>query len=43
MVAMSNLYNWGIHYNYSDNNKEIEIRQIQNDRIRKAWEYMYPR
>lgn len=39
MVALSNLYNWGIHYN--DNRKEIEMRQIQNDRIRKAWEYMY--
>ncbi|TCN53833.1 hypothetical protein EV143_101631 [Flavobacterium chryseum] len=39
MVALSNLYNWGIHY--SDNNKEIEIQQIQNDRLRKAWEYMY--
>ncbi|MCD0471474.1 hypothetical protein [Flavobacterium sp. JAS] len=39
MVALSNLYNWGIHY--SDNNKEIEMQQIQNDRIRKAWEYMY--
>ncbi len=39
MVALSNLYNWGIHY--SDNNKEIELQQIQNDRIRKAWEYMY--
>lgn len=39
MVVLSNLYNWGMHY--SDNRKEIEIRQIQNDRIRKAWEYMY--
>jgi hypothetical protein len=39
MVALSNLYNWGIHY--IDNNKEIQMQQIQNDRIRKAWEYMY--
>ncbi|MBS7234130.1 hypothetical protein KHA90_24310 [Flavobacterium psychroterrae] len=39
MVALSNLYKWGIHYN--DNNKEIEMQQIQNDRKRKAWEYMY--
>lgn len=39
MVALSNLYNWGIHN--SDNRKEVQIRQIQNDRIRKAWEYMY--
>lgn len=39
MVATSNLYSWGIHFN--DNRKEIEIQQIQNDRIKKAWEYMY--
>ena len=39
MVALTNLFNWGIHY--SDNKREIEMRQIQNDRIRKAWEYMY--
>jgi hypothetical protein len=39
MVAITNLYNWGIHY--SDNRKEIEMLQIQNQRIRKAWEYMY--
>ena len=39
IVALSNLYDWGIHY--SNNRKEIEIQQIQNDRIRKAWEYMY--
>jgi hypothetical protein len=39
MIALNNLYSWGIHY--SDNNKEIEMRQVQNNRIRKAWEYMY--
>jgi len=39
MIALNNLYSWGIHY--SDNSKEIETRQIQNNRIRKAWEYMY--
>lgn len=39
MIALNNLYSWGIHY--SDNSKEIEMRQIQNNRIRKAWEYMY--
>lgn len=39
MVVLSNLYNWGIHY--SDSRKEIEMQQIQNDRIRKAWEFMY--
>jgi hypothetical protein len=39
LVAINSLYNWGIHY--SDNRKEIEIQQIQNDRIRKAWEYLH--
>jgi hypothetical protein len=39
MVALTNLYNWGIHY--IDNKKEIQIEQIKNDRIRKAWESMY--
>lgn len=39
MVALSNLYNWGIHY--IDNKKEIQMQQIKNDRIRKAWEFMY--
>lgn len=39
MAAISNLYNFGIHY--SDNSKEIELKEIQNDRIRKAWDYMY--
>ncbi len=38
MIALSNLYNWGI---YSDNKKEIQMQQIQNDKIRKAWGYMY--
>ena len=26
---------------YSDNSKEIELQQIQKDRIRNAWLYMY--
>lgn len=39
IVAITNLYNWGIHY--SDNSREIEIQHIQDDRVRKAWEYMY--
>ena len=39
MLALGNLYNWGIDYN--DNNKEIEMQQIQNNRVRKAWELMY--
>lgn len=39
MVFLTNLYNWGIHY--SDNQKEIKMEQIENDRIRKSWNYMY--
>jgi hypothetical protein len=39
MLFLTNLYKWGIHY--SDNQKEIKLVQIENDRIRKAWDYMY--
>ncbi|RED24615.1 hypothetical protein BD847_1347 [Flavobacterium cutihirudinis] len=39
MIALNNLYSWGIHS--SDNNKEIEMQQVRNDRINKAWQYMY--
>ncbi|WP_427875435.1 hypothetical protein [Flavobacterium sp. MMS24-S5] len=39
MVAITNLYSWGIHY--SNNIKEIEMQQVRNDRINKAWQYMY--
>jgi hypothetical protein len=39
MLFLTNLYKWGIHY--SDNQKEIKLEQIENDRIRKSWSYMY--
>lgn len=39
MLFLTNLYKWGIHY--SDNQKEIKMQQIENDRIRKSWNYMY--
>lgn len=39
MLFLTNLYKWGIHY--SDNQKEIKLEQIKNDRIRKSWNYMY--
>ncbi|TRW25971.1 hypothetical protein FMM05_07045 [Flavobacterium zepuense] len=39
MFVIARVYEWGIHY--SDNQKEIEIQQIENDRIKKAWVYMY--
>ncbi len=39
MLLLTNLYKWGIHY--SNNQKEIKIEQIENDRIRKSWNYMY--
>jgi len=39
MLFLTNLYKWGIHY--SDNQKEIRLEQIENDRIRKSWNYMY--
>ena len=39
MLFLTNLYKWGIHY--SDTQKEIKLVQVENDRIRKAWNYMY--
>ncbi len=39
MLFLTNLYKWGIHY--SDNQKEIKMEQVENDRIRKSWNYLY--
>jgi hypothetical protein len=39
MLFLTNLYKWGIHY--TDNQKEIMLEQIENDRIRRSWNYMY--
>lgn len=34
-----NVYNWSIHY--TNTQKEIQIKQLENKRIREAWTYMY--
>ncbi|WP_433834193.1 hypothetical protein [Flavobacterium anhuiense] len=39
MLAITNLYKWGI--NYSNNRKEVELRKIQDETVRGAWVYMY--
>ncbi|MBT2561699.1 hypothetical protein J7E50_12715 [Pedobacter sp. ISL-68] len=39
MLLITNIYKFSISYN--DNQKEIKIEQIENDRIRKSWNYMY--
>jgi hypothetical protein len=39
MLFITNLYKWGI--NWSDNQKEIKQLQLQTDRIKKAWNYLY--
>lgn len=39
MLAITNFYKWGIHY--SDNQKEVRVEQLRNERIRKAWRHMY--
>jgi hypothetical protein len=39
MLFITNLYKWGIHW--SDNQKEIKQQQLQTDRIKKAWDYLY--
>lgn len=39
MLFLSNLYKFGIHW--SDNQKEIKLQQLENDRIKKAWYYLY--
>jgi hypothetical protein len=39
MLALTNLYKWGVHY--SDNQKKIEVEQLKNYRIRKSWKYLY--
>lgn len=39
MLALTNLYKWGV--NYTDGQKEIEIQHFENVRIRKSWKYLY--
>lgn len=39
ILVITNLYKWSIHW--SDNQKEIKQQQLQTDRIKKAWNYLY--
>jgi hypothetical protein len=39
MLFITNLYKWGVHW--SDNQKEVQQIQLENDRILKAWGYLY--
>ena len=39
ILFINNLYKWSIHW--SDNQKEIKQQQLQRDRIKKAWNYLY--
>lgn len=39
MLFITNLYKWSIHW--SDNQKEIKQQQLETDRIKKAWNYLY--
>lgn len=39
MLFITNLYKWGVHW--SDNQKEIQLRNSKTDRVKKAWNYLY--
>lgn len=39
MLFVTNLYKFSI--NWSDNQKEIELQSLENNRIKKAWNYLY--
>jgi hypothetical protein len=39
MLLISDLYNFSIHW--SDNQKEVHREELENDRINKAWYYLY--
>jgi hypothetical protein len=39
ILFITNLYKWSIHW--SDSQKEIKQQQLQTDRIKKAWNYLY--
>lgn len=39
LFGLSCLYRFAIHWN--DNRQETKIEQLENDRIRKAWHYLY--
>jgi len=39
MLLIQNLYNFSIHW--SDNQKDVQREELENDRISKAWDYIY--
>ena len=39
LLLISNLYNFSVHW--SDNQKEVQREELENDRIKKAWYYLY--
>jgi hypothetical protein len=39
LLLISNLYKWSIHW--SDNQKEIKEHQLETDKAKKAWNYLY--
>lgn len=39
MLVINNIYKWGI--NYSNIQKDIEIEQLENDKIKRSWKYLY--
>ena len=39
LFSLSCLYRFAIHWN--DNRQIVRIEQLENDRIRKAWHYLY--
>lgn len=41
MLLIVNLYNFSVHW--SDNQKEVKREELENDRIKKAWYYLYER
>jgi hypothetical protein len=39
MLFLTNLYKFGVHW--SDNQKMAKLQWLENDRIRKSWNYLY--
>jgi hypothetical protein len=39
MLSIINLYNFIVHW--SDKQKEVQQQEQENDRIKKAWNYLY--
>lgn len=39
MLVINNIYKWGVNFNETEN--QLEMEQFKNDRIRKSWKYLY--